>query len=130
MWSWPIGVATPPPPPPAEPAPAIVVPLAPVVCCGLIGVSGIRLSWPGFPVPPMTLVDDDTVPAAPAVPTSVSLGDVAGVRMPRLSYLLLEAEAFGELAELPLLLLLLDDEDEEDEEEEEDDEDRLEEDAI
>lgn len=80
------------------------------------------------------MVDDDTVPAAPAVPTSVSLGDVAGVRMPRLSYLLLlpEAEAFGELAELPLLLLLLlDDEDEEDdEEEEEDDEDRLEEDAI
>lgn len=117
----------PPPPPPAEPAPAIAPPLAPVVCCGLIGVSGIRLSWP-FPVPPM--VDDDTVPAAPAVPTSVSLGDVAGVRMPRLSYLLLEAEAFGELAELPLLLLLLDDEDEEDEEEEEDDEDRLEEDAI
>lgn len=98
MCSWPTRVAVvtvvvpPPPPPPPELADA-----------GLMGVSGMRFSWAAVPA---------------AVPTSVSFGDVAGVRMPRLSYL-----PFGELAD--------DDEDEEDDEEddedEDDDEDKLEE---
>lgn len=125
-------MATPPPPPPPEPAPTPPPPevVLPDEGCGLIGVSGIKLSW-------AVAVDDETATTVvPAVPTSVSLGDVAGVRMPRLSYLLLlplpEAAAFGELAVLLALLLLLDD-DEEDEDEEDDDEeeedDRLE-DAI
>lgn len=93
-----VAAVDPPPPPPPVPVP-------PELPFGLIGVSGMRLSWAAVPA---------------AVPTSVSLGDVAGVRMPRLSYL-----PFGELAEL-------DDEDEDEDEDEEDDEDedRLEEDGA
>lgn len=64
-----------------------------------MGVSGMRFSWAAVPA---------------AVPTSVSFGDVAGVRMPRLSYL-----PFGELAE--------DDDEDEEDDEEDDDEDKLEE---
>lgn len=83
----------------------------------------MRLSW-------AETVDDETATTvpAPAVPTSVSLGDVAGVRMPRLSYLPVgAAAAFGELAVLPPLL---DDEEDEDDDEEEDEERLDEEDAI
>lgn len=79
-------VLVPPPPPPPPPEP-VAVPTEPV---GLIGVIGSRLSEPA---PPVAVI-------------RVSLGEVAGVRMPRLSYL-----PFGEPAE--------DDDDEDDEDEDE-----------
>lgn len=79
-------VLVPPPPPPPPPEP-VAVPTEPV---GLMGVIGSRLSEPA---PPVAVI-------------RVSLGEVAGVRMPRLSYL-----PFGEPAE--------DDDDEDDEDEDE-----------
>lgn len=83
-------------PPPPPPLPVVVPPPPlPAVPVGLMGVIGSRLS---APAPPVAVI-------------RVSLGDVAGVRMPRLSYL-----PFGEPAD-----------DDEDEDEEEDDEDELEE---
>lgn len=89
----------PPPPPPAVPPPvtAVIVLLPPLAALalafGLIGVSGRRFSWPVL-----------------AAPSRVSFGDVAGVRIPKLSYF-----PFGEPA---------------DEEDEDDDDDELEEDEA
>lgn len=77
-------------PPPPPPEPVAVPPPPPTEPVGLMGVIGSRLSEPA---PPVAVI-------------RVSLGEVAGVRMPRLSYL-----PFGEPAE--------DDDDEDDEDEDE-----------
>lgn len=91
-----LALLPPPPPPPPEPV-AVPLPTEPV---GLMGVIGSRLSGPA---PPVAVI-------------RVSLGDVAGVRMPRLSYL-----PFGEPA---------DDDDDEDDEEDDELDDEEEEDAV